>query len=280
MEQKQNGKNIRLVAIDMDGTLLSNDKTLSVKNKQVLNQGIKQGVLIVPATGRPMEGIPKELLENENILYAICSNGASIIDLIKKEIIFHCYLKREIAIMVIEALRHLDPILDIFAEGKIFTENRNMERLDNFLIPLNMIQYIYDTRTCVDDILDFVKTNGFHIEKINLFFQNLDMRKQVEEKLKSILEISVTSSLNNNMEINHINANKGFALKWLAQYLGIQMEQVMALGDSNNDMDMLNVAGLSIAMGNGTDSIKHIADDITLSNEESGVAIAMGKYVL
>lgn len=280
MEPKQSGKNIRLVAVDLDGTLLSNDKTLSVMNEQVLNKAMKQGIIIVPATGRPATGLPKVLLENENIKYAICSNGATIMDLREKKAMFHCNLKQEIAIQIIETLRSLDPILDIFAEGKIFTEQRNMERLDNFLIPSNMISYIYETRNCVDDILDFIQSNELHIEKINLFFQNLDLRHKVEERLENISGISITSSLNNNMEINHMNANKGYGLKWLARYLGLHMEHVMACGDSNNDIEMLNAAGLAIAMGNGTDAIKRIADNVTLSNEESGVAVAIEKYIL
>ena len=280
MELKQSGRNIRLVAIDMDGTLLSNDKTLSVRNEQVINKVLNRGIFIVPATGRPVTGLPKVLLDNKSILYAICSNGAAIMDLNKNKVIFHCYLKQNITLQIIEALRPFDPILDIFAEGKIFTEQRNMKRLDNFLIPSNMIPYIYKTRTCVDDISDFLQLNELHIEKVNLFFQNLDLRHQVGEILKNISGISITSSLNNNMEINHMNANKGFALKWLASYLGLHMKQVMALGDSNNDMEMLNVAGLAIAMENGTDDIKRIADNVTSSNQESGVAVAIEKYVL
>lgn len=280
MEPKQSGKNIRLVAVDLDGTLLSNDKTLSVKNEQVLNKAIKQGVIIVPSTGRPATGLPKVLLENENIKYAICSNGATVMDLREKKVMFHCDLKKEIAIKIIETLRFLDPILDIFAEGKIFTEQRNMERLDNFLIPSNMIPYIYETRNCVDDILNFIQSNELHIEKINLFFQNLDSRHKVEERLENILGISITSSLNNNMEINHMNANKGYGLRRLARYLGLHMEHVMACGDSTNDIEMLDAAGLAIAMENGTDAIKRIADNVTLSNEESGVAVAIEKYIL
>lgn len=280
MEQKQNGKKILLVAIDMDGTLLSNDKTLSEKNMNAIDLAIKKGVIIVPATGRPMTGLPKALLENNNILYAICSNGAAVMDLKDKKVIFHSYLKKETIIGVIELLRPLDIILDIFADGKIFTEYKNMKMLDKYLIPANMIQYIYDTRTCVDDILEFAKSVQLNIEKINIFFRNMDTRSQAEEMLKNISEIFVTSSLNNNLEVNSINANKGCGLKRLSEYLGINMDQVMAMGDSDNDMDMLKAAGLAIAMENGTEDVKNIADHVTLSNEHSGAAAAIEKYVL
>ncbi|MBS4535081.1 HAD family phosphatase [Clostridium sp. D2Q-14] len=280
MEQKQNGRKVNLIALDMDGTLLSDDKTLSAKNKRVLNQAINKGIIIVPATGRPMAGMPKEILKNEDIKYAICSNGAAVVNLREDKVLYSCYLKQEIVIQIIEALRPLDPILDIFAEGRIFTEHRNIKRLNEFLIPDNMIPYIYDTRTCVDDILDLVKVDKLHIEKVNLFFQNLNMRSHVEMKLKSISEVSITSSLNNNLEVNHKNANKGFALRRLAGHLGLYMEEVMACGDSNNDIEMLNAAGLAIAMENGTDAIKCAADAVTLLNEESGVAVAIEKYAL
>lgn len=280
MEQRQSGRNIHLVALDMDGTLLSNDKTLSEKNRDVLKQAIEQGIHIVPATGRPMSGLPKALLENVAISYAICSNGAAVMDLKQEKAIYHCYLSKEMVIDLIHALQPFDPIIDIFAEGKVFTEGRNMKRLDQFLIPASMLPYIYDTRICVEDLLTFVASEELNIEKINLYFQSIEVREQVIARLQTIPHIAVTSSLNHNLEINHQNANKGFALKWLALNLGLSMDEVMACGDSDNDREMLVVAGLAIAMENATEGIKRIADAITLSNEESGVAAAIEKYVL
>lgn len=191
------------------------------------------------------------------------------------KVIYQNYLKTEMAIQLIKMLSPLDIIMDVFADGKIFTEYRNLKRLDKFMIPANMIKYIYNTRTCTEDIINLLQTNQLHIEKINMFFQNMDIRNKTEEMLKKVPEISVTSSLNSNMEINNNNANKGSGLRWLTKHLNLQMNQVMALGDSDNDMDMLKAAGLAVAMENGTAAIKSIADYVTLSNEENGVSEAI-----
>ncbi len=278
-EQKPNGRRIRLVALDMDGTLLAGDKTLSLVNKNAINRAIKEGIYIIPATGRPLAGLPEKLLENPGIKYAICSNGASILDIKKKEIIYRRDLKKETVLKIIENLRSFDIMPDIFAEGKIMAENRNMKRLSEFLIPPDMLSYIRDTRTCVDSIFQYAQETGDHIEKINLFFKSLEQRKIVEGRLREISGLTLTCSLNQNLEINDKGVNKGEGLKWLTGHLGLSMEQVMACGDSDNDIDMLKAAGLSVAMGNGSDAIKKMADVVTLSNEEDGVYYAMEKYI-
>jgi Cof subfamily protein (haloacid dehalogenase superfamily) len=245
----------------------------------VLNRALEKNINIVPATGRPLSGLPKELMSNNRIRYAICSNGASIMDIKTNEVIHHCILPKEKVISIVDMLSIIDPILDIFADGKIITEKRNFKRIDEFLIPDNMKRYIYDTRITVDNIIEYVNENVEHIEKINLFFRDIDQRKQVREKLDRIDGIAITSSLNNNMEVNNEKASKGEALLWLSSYLKLSKDQVMACGDSENDLSMLKSAGLGVAMGNASDEIKLIADYISSSNDEDGVAKAIEKYI-
>jgi Cof subfamily protein (haloacid dehalogenase superfamily) len=268
---------IKLIALDMDGTLLNSRKEISSKNFQMLNRAIEKNINIVPATGRPLCGIPKELINNKGIKYAICSNGASIINIKTNEVIYYCILNMEKVISIIKRLSVIDPILDIFADGKIITEKRNFKRMDGFLIPDNMKKYIYDTRTETDDIIEYVNKEAKYIEKINLFFKDINQRKLVGEELYNIEGITITSSLNNNMEVNNEKANKGEALLWLSKYLKLSKEQVMACGDSENDLPMLKAAGLGVAMANASEEIKNVADYISSSNDEDGIAAAI-KY--
>lgn len=268
---------IKLIALDMDGTLLNSRKEISSKNFQMLNRAIEKNINIVPATGRPLCGLPKELINIKGIKYAICSNGASIINIKTNEVIYYCILSMEKVISVIKRLSVIDPILDIFADGKIITEKRNFKRMDGFLIPDNMKKYIYDTRTETDDIIEYVNKEAKYIEKINLFFKDINQRKLVGEELSNIEGITITSSLNNNMEVNNEKANKGEALLWLSKYLKLSKEQVMACGDSENDLPMLKAAGLGVAMANASEEIKNVADYISSSNDEDGIAAAI-KY--
>lgn len=281
MEQKQSGRaQVKLIALDLDGTLLNNKKEISNTNLSVLNKALEKGIYIVPATGRPRSGIPKELTDNHKISYTICSNGASIINIKTNEVIYYCELTKEKIIPIINTLNPIDPILDIFTDGKIISEKRNFHRIDEFLIPHNMKKYIYDTRIWVDNIEDYVNKEAKHIEKINLFFKDIAQREKVQKELSKIGDIAITSSLNNNMEVNNEKANKGETLLWLSKYLKLSREEVMACGDSSNDLEMIKAAGIGIAMGNSKEEIKFAADYICASNEEDGVAEAIEKYAL
>ena len=279
MEQKLSGNKIKLIALDMDGTLLDSNKDLSERNLEALNLAIKKGIKIIPSTGRPAAGLPQKLLSNPHIRYSICSNGAAIIDLKNKAVIHRKSLSRGMTLFLIDLLGDFDVHVDIFADGGITTEEGNMRRLGEFIIPPNMLPYIAETRTTVKDLKSYVKDEAEHIEKVNLFFKSIAHRTKVTELLGGVAGIAITSSLQVNLEINNIEANKGYGLRWLSEYLDISSKETMAIGDSSNDESMLRTAGIAVAMKNSTDDIIALADYITDSNDEDGVEKAIKKFI-
>ncbi len=280
MEQKLNGKKIKLIALDMDGTLLNSCKSLTHRNYEAIDQAIKRGIHVIPATGRPISGLPEKLVSHPKIQYAICSNGAAIVNLDSKRAIYNCSVTKEMAISIIELLSPLDIMIDIFADGKITTEAKNMKRLEDFIIPSNMLPYILDTRYTVEDIKEYIKNGAENIEKINMFFRDEIQRRKVIAELSDYPNILLSSALGVNLEVNNAKANKGHGIQWLSQYLKIDMEETMACGDSSNDESMLRTVGLAVAMGNSTVDIKSIADYITGTNDEDGVAEAIEAFIL
>ena len=111
-----------------------------------------------------------------------------------------------------------------------------------------------------------------------MFFASLEKRKYAYELLRSIPDIVPSNSLVNNIELNHYTCNKGDAVMNLGRILGLRQDQIMACGDGNNDLTMIKAAGLGVAMGNAEDCVKEVADYITKSNDEEGVAYAIERF--
>lgn len=117
------------------------------------------------------------------------------------------------------------------------------------------------------------------MRKIKLVALDLDGREVLRKELMAIPELSISSSVYNNLEVNAKGADKGAALLWLADYLGIDREETMSFGDGENDIPMIKAAGIGVAMGNALDTVKAAADTVTLTNDEDGVAAAIRKFI-
>ena len=139
---------------------------------------------------------------------------------------------------------------------------------------------IHSTRVPTEKMRSWVTDPVNTVEKFNLFFkkEREDDRTKAREALNQFSDLSITSSLGNNLEINHKDATKGNGLASLAAYLGLKKEEVMACGDGENDISMLDEAGIGVAMGNASDLVKRAADVVTLTNDQDGVAYAIEKW--
>ena len=125
-----------------------------------------------------------------------------------------------------------------------------------------------------------VYSGKFNIEKMLASFDDMILRQQLFDEMHNDPELSVVFGNSFNVEITAATANKGHSLLKLAGKLGIMPEQIMVCGDTMNDRTMFEAAGLAVAMGNADEEIKAMADDVTLSNDEDGVAVAIEKWVL
>lgn len=268
-------RDIRLIGLDLDGTTLTTDKKLTPHTKEVLEACIRQGIEVLPATGRVWSGIPEELMKMEGVHYVISSNGAAVVELATGKAVYTNGIAWDRALEVFDILERYDTFYDAYAEGNGWCEARFYENLNDYGIEPLILRLVKSSRTCIEDLREWVKEHKSPIEKINMFFRDEEKRQQAFRELSEIPDLAVTCSLTNNLEINHCTCNKGDALLNLGKILGISMEQIMACGDGNNDLEMVRNAGVGVAMENGEDSVKEAADYVTVTNDEEGVARAI-----
>lgn len=269
---------IRLIALDLDGTLLNDRKELTPRTIRALTAAGQRGVWIVPATGRTATGIPAELLALPGVRYAITANGARMIDLETGTALRELYIPRPLALEAYDRLMHYDCVVDLFQDGQGYTTAENLARVEGF-VPENLRMYVRGTRETLADMRAFVAAQSRGLEKYTIFFREEAERRRAWAEMEA-LGLEVVSSLPLNMELNAAGVNKGAGLLALAQALELPAAALMACGDGGNDIAMLRAAGLGVAMENAFPEVRAAADHITLSNNEDGVACAIERFVL
>ncbi|WP_349945240.1 Cof-type HAD-IIB family hydrolase [Lacrimispora sp. BS-2] len=271
---------IKLIAIDLDGTLLDSKKRLSDVNRKTLIQCVQKGIWVVPCTGRTVHGIPEEIKGISGIRYAITTNGAVIEDMQEKAVIDTQMLSREHALELLHLVDSYHVMYDPYIDRRGITEPRFIEHLSEYCLPAELQELVRMTRDVYPNIIEFVEKSYKPVEKINLFFPDMEERARLRAELEKRTDILVTSSLPNNLEINALGATKGEAILRLASHLGLNGKQTMAIGDGENDFSMIQKAGIGVAMKNGSKELHAAADYITDTNDENGVASAIDHLVL
>ena len=270
---------IRLITLDLDGTLLNSKKELSPENAAALQWAADQGIEIVPTTGRFYGGMP-EIIRNLSYLhYAITINGAQVYDVRNNVGIAKAEIPVERAVALMTYLDQFPVIYDCFMDNWGWMTRSLQEQADEFAPNEHYAKMLKELRTPVDELKAFLTERGHDIQKSQFFAKDMDLRaKLMEEIPQRFPDLIVSSAVVNNVEINDKNAHKGNAIRQLAQHLGLAMSQVLAFGDGSNDITMLQEAGIGVCMENGLDSVKAVADYITDSCDEDGVAKAIYRF--
>lgn len=271
---------VRLIALDLDGTLFTEDKKISEENQKAICDARRKGIETVIATGRPIHGIPAELFRELGVQYVIDLNGACVHRLRDGACIYEDRMETEAACELVEmCLRH--PVyLSVFAGERSCVQTDKRDLLDQMGFPEVLYEYIKKTRTYVDDLPGYLRTAGDPIYKVVMNFIPLPDGTYLDydvlrDKIDADERFDQVDGGGHNMEVTLAGVSKGKALKWLAKELGISIEETMACGDTENDIDMIRTAGIGVAMGNAKEQVKEIADYITRTNMEDGVAYAI-----
>lgn len=270
---------IKLIALDLDGTLLDSQKRLSSRNEAVMKECIRQGILIVPCTGRIWLGVPDFLRSFPGIRYAITTNGAVVEDVQEHIVLDERKMSNALALDILDMAKQFNTMYDVYIGGRAFGESRFLEHLEDYGMAPLIRKMVKDTRKSVEDVAETVREIGETVEKINYFFGDMKERARAQEALLARGDVVVTSSYSNNLEINALGATKGEGIIRLAEHLGIKPEETMGFGDGGNDVTMMQMSGIGVAMGNAEDSLKALADYVTVTNDEDGVAAAIEKLV-
>lgn len=261
-----------MIVSDLDGTFLTEDKKISQENYELLEKCHQYNILFIPASGRLLSGMNQEIVDHPSVLYAICGNGSSIYSIKDRKELFFCGLSNNLVIDLYNKLKHFDITFDIFSNNEVYTQKSVMERLHEFNLDKGIYHYVISSRKIVEnDMIQFIRSCS-QIDRLNIFYKDDDTKRKVIDITKQFSELTTSSSLKTNIEVMNKKASKGNALKWLCDRLDVNCEEVVAFGDANNDVTLLQNAGIKVAMGNACIELKLIADTITTSNEESGVA--------
>lgn len=272
---------IRLITLDLDGTLLNSDKQLTQQNAQALACAAARGIEIVPTTGRFFSGMPEIIRSLPYLHYAITINGAAVYDVRQDADIARAEIPLPLAVEIMRYLDTLPVIYDCYMNNWGWMTRAMQLRADAFAPDEHYLRMIRNLRTPVDDLKSYLLETGRDVQKIQLFLTDPALRLTLLRQLGGQFEgLCVSSSVPNNIEINSTDANKGEALRKLAAHLGLDISQTMAIGDGLNDLSMLRAAGIGVAMENACPEAKQAADYVTGSCDESGVAAAIRRFCL
>ena len=270
---------VRMIAFDLDGTLLTTDKRLTDETRRTLEQAAKRGILLVPATGRPLTGMPAEVLGIAGVRYAITANGARVVSAEDGKILREKLISVEKARKVLDIYGEYDTLREIYYDGQGYMEARQMEQLDHYVPDPNMAQYMRNTRKCVPDLMEKVRQENRAMDKVQAVFACAGEKEQAFRRIREMEGVEATGALSYNIEVTAGGINKGEALLWLAGELGIDREEILAFGDGANDADMIRAAGIGAAMEVSVPEVRAAADILAGSNDEDGVARAVQRYI-
>lgn len=269
---------IKLIALDMDGTVLNSKKQITAYTEQILRKAAAAGILIVPATGRPLSTVPLQL-SADYARYAVTSAGAVVIDRQIKKNLYTNGMTPQAVQRIVQYCRQNGFYHEWFINGKPCTDT--LEILKKYGKEGMRSSYTQAKKISLEvtDILTYAQEKTYEVEKMNAFLPHVPDYQRHWDWFAKDVDIVLTESDPDWIEINNAGVNKAEGIKQLCQVLHIAPQQVMAMGDNDNDKEMLEFAGVAVAMKNGLDKIKDMAAFVTKSNDEDGVAFAIEQLI-
>jgi hypothetical protein len=291
----------KMLVLDVDGTLLDSQKLITCRNKAAIRKAIAAGVKVVISTGRSLSGVTDYLKELDLIRedeYTISCSGAIIANNTNSKLLYGAFLTQEDISLICSAAEKSGFYLNAYTRDSLLVQEEcYYNELDGHLNSLKKIR------------VDFSDVAASDIAKMNLFtedeavaayfkqcFSDVDIpidpaiytrpavpdslldSDRISKKLDSRFNVMKTTKYT--FDLTRRDTSKGSSVKLLAEKLGIKREEIICIGDSENDKQMIEYAGLGVAMGNAYDNIKAAADYVTLSNDQSGVAHVVDKFIL
>ena len=270
----------KIIAFDLDGTLLDDRKGLPERNRRALLAAGEAGAWLVPATGRIPAGIPEPLRGLPGLRWGILCNGAEIYDFREQRIVHREEVPTETALEVLDYAESLGLPYDCYQDNWGYMTEAMQRRAPEYLPDRGILDLVLRLRTPVPELRAYLREKGEPLQKLQLYFTDQALRRRLLRELPERWpELAFTTSLPVNIEINSAAANKGRALESLCALLGVDPAETLAFGDGSNDISMLRAAGCGVAMANASAEVRAAADRVTLSNNESGVAAVIEEFL-
>lgn len=262
---------IKLIALDLDGTVLRTDNTLSPRVKEAIGKAAGQGIEVVAASGRPFGAMPEEVLAIEGVRYVIASNGAAIYkDGVR---IRSNPLRPESVERLMKLTSSYDLIWEAFTDGEIFTDSRYYHDPTRYGCTQAYVGYVRSSRGHLSDMRSFITENKSRLDSVEFVCTDQKLREALWNRIAEELpELYITSSSKNFVEFMDGAATKSSAMKYICGLLGIEMKSTAAAGNADNDADMLRESGFGAAVSNASPLCLEAADIVVPSNDDDGIA--------
>ena len=287
----------KLVAIDLDGTLLNSYGEVSENTKEEIKKAIENGIEVVLASGRPISSVEDLANELQANHYLISGNGAIVYDMHKKEVVYDRFLSKEQVLNIVKICEENSIYYNIYTENEVLTKSLNYNTLFYYSENTHKQEEKRTNINILTDVYDYIlKSNDQKYLKVTVCDQSQIVFASIIKKLRTINDIDVLDVAHMSKkiiksgteevlveycytEITNKNVNKWTALEYIMKEKNIDRSEVVAIGDNINDKEMIEEAGLGVAMGNSTPTIKEVANVEVGTNNEEGVRETFQKYI-
>lgn len=267
-----------LIALDMDGTLLNSELTITPRTVAAIRAAIAAGKQVVFSTGRTASEIREYLRLFPGMRYAICETGAGLYDAREDRMLGQKSFPAETVKAIAELLRGLDVMVSLYRDGKTFTNLSGPEGMAHFGMGAYAESFAGST-VWVENLLEVIPSSAGTYSKFVLFFPKKEEREHVWSALQQ-MEVTAVTCTFDDIEVSPVGTDKGRGLTALCEQLGIPLSRTIAVGDSDNDLPILRAAGLSVAMGNAVPGVKAMAALTVADHDHDGVAEVIERYLL
>lgn len=274
----------QLIALDMDGTALRDDKTMDDVTRETIRHALKCGKEVVFCTGRPVAEVRYLLKDFPEMNYLLCESGALLYDLKEEKAVYRKCIPQEAvrALKITAADRDVCPV--VFSAGEYYISSRHVHHMAHYQMG-QFQEFVLQIAHIVDDVFEYMQRENVEGDKINLFHPSPEARalsRQIlEEKCPEQMRMMTLADTEvASLECTPLGVDKGYGLRALAEVTGIPAEKMIMVGDGDNDLDGLEAAGLAVAVANANDHVKSVSDAVVADNEHWGCAEAIMRYLM
>lgn len=271
---------LKLAAIDLDGTLLREDCTISEKNRNAILAAMEKGCLVVPSTGRGYRNTRFVLREFPVMPYYVNANGTTVTRGNPEEALFSCTIPYESGCAIYRMAREYRTFIELYHGLDAYDSREGCENLFRSGVMEAYCRQLLKTNIHLENLDDFVIKEKHLISKFHIVCVSLEEKQELMDRLSRLPGVYPISTASHNIEIADTRWSKRDGLAWLCERIGIRPEEVLAIGDSDNDYEQIRWAGVGAAVKNASARVREGADVVVGSNEEDGVAQALEQFVL
>lgn len=278
--QSREAGGYRIIALDLDGTVLNDEKKIDERTQAAIHKALAAGKEVVFCSGRSYDEMADILADYPDMNYLCGESGALVYDLKGRKSVSVVSVSREAIAAVKKVVEGRDVMLHLISEGRALVNRAQLSRMAHYQMGIYQ-EMFYRVATAVEDVFQTVEEENCSVEKINLFHTSVEERRKSFELLKQMgVPVTMVFSEIASLECSPLGLSKAVGLRTLCGELGVTMEQVIMVGDADNDLEAMEAVGLAVAMGNANDHVRAVSQVQVADNNHSGCAEAIETYLL